>query len=281
MKLLSYQVNHLNKFGIVKDNGIIDLTGRLDLPDLKTLLESGQLSKAKEFENEPINYTLEEVSFLPVIPNPNKIFCAGVNYDEHRLEVNREKTEKPVIFFRFAETQIGHNAAILQPLESNVLDYEGEVAVIIGKRGRRISKEDAFEYIAGYACYNDGTIRDWQRHTHQWGPGKNFEATGGFGPWMVTRDEIQDNEILTLETRLNGEVMQHTTTDLMIFSIPELIHYVSSFITLQPGDVIVTGTPGGIGFKRNPQVLMKDGDVVEIEVSKIGVLRNVVKAEEK
>jgi 2-keto-4-pentenoate hydratase/2-oxohepta-3-ene-1,7-dioic acid hydratase in catechol pathway len=280
MKLLSYQVNNENKFGIVKDNGIIDLTKRVDAADLKSFLAADQLSKVKEFENEATDYTLEEVKLLPVIPNPNKIFCAGINYDNHRIEVNREKTEKPVIFFRFADSQIGHEEPILLPKESDMLDYEGEVAVIIGKPGRRIPQEKAFEYIAGYACYNDATIRDWQRHTHQWGPGKNFEATGAFGPWMVTSDEIQDNEILTLETRLNGETLQSTTTDLMIFSIPELIHYVSSFITLVPGDVIVTGTPGGVGFKRDPQVLMKDGDVVEIEVSKIGILRNQVKAEQ-
>lgn len=276
MKLVSYQVENQNKFGIVKDNGIVDLTKRVDVADLKSLLGAG-LAQALEFENEPVDYTFEEVRFLPVIPNPNKIFCAGVNYDDHRREVNRDKTEKPVIFFRLADSQIGHNEAILLPQESDVLDYEGEVAVIIGKPGRRIPKEQAFEHVAGYACYNDATIRDWQRHTHQWGPGKNFEGTGAFGPWMVTRDEIEDNEILTLETRLNGETLQHTTTDLMIFSIPELIHYVSSFITLVPGDVIVTGTPGGVGFKRNPQVLMKAGDVVEIEVSKIGTLRNQIK----
>ncbi|WP_284036533.1 fumarylacetoacetate hydrolase family protein [Neobacillus sp. 114] len=276
MKLVSYQVENQNKFGIAKDNGIVDLTKRVDAADLKSLL-AADLAQVSEFENEPVDYTFEEVTFLPVIPNPNKIFCAGVNYDDHRREVNRDKTEKPVIFFRLADSQIGHNEAILLPQESDVLDYEGEVAVIIGKPGRRIPKEQAFEHVAGYACYNDATIRDWQRHTHQWGPGKNFEGTGAFGPWLVTRDEIADNEILTLETRLNGETLQHTTTDLMIFSIPELIYYVSSFITLVPGDVIVTGTPGGVGFKRNPQVLMKAGDVVEVEVSKLGTLRNQIK----
>ncbi|MBS4212881.1 fumarylacetoacetate hydrolase family protein [Neobacillus rhizophilus] len=276
MKLVSYQVENQNKFGIAKDNGIVDLTKRVDAADLKSLL-AADLAQVSEFESEPVDYTFEEVTFLPVIPKPNKIFCAGVNYDDHRREVNRDKTEKPVIFFRLADSQIGHNEAILLPQESDVLDYEGEVAVIIGKPGRRIPKEQAYEHVAGYACYNDATIRDWQRHTHQWGPGKNFEGTGAFGPWMVTRDEIEDNEILTLETRLNGETLQHTTTDLMIFSIPELIHYVSSFITLVPGDVIVTGTPGGVGFKRNPQVLMKAGDVVEVEVSKLGTLRNQIK----
>lgn len=280
MKLLSYQVKNENKFGIVKDNGIIDLTKRVDVADLKNLIAADQLTKVKEFENEPMDYSLEEVKFLPVIPNPDKIICAGVNYDEHRLETKSERSAHPTIFFRVAQSQTGHNEPMIIPFESEKFDYECEIAVVIGKKGRRIAKEDAFDYIAGYSCYNDGSVRDWQLHTKQWGPGKNFDDTGSFGPWLVTKDDIADDEVLTLETRLNGEVLQKADTSLLLFSIRELINYVSTFTTLVPGDVIVTGTPGGIGAKRQPPIFMKENDIVEVEVSKIGILRNPIKKEQ-
>jgi 2-keto-4-pentenoate hydratase/2-oxohepta-3-ene-1,7-dioic acid hydratase in catechol pathway len=202
----------------------------------------------------------------------------GLNYEEHRVETGRDKTENPALFIRVAESQVGHDQPILMPAESTNLDYEGEIAVVIGRRGRRIKDEDAWKHIAGYACYNDGSVRDWQRHTLQWTAGKNFSRTGGFGPWMVTRDEIADGEELTLETRLNGQVMQHATTAQMIHRIPRLIGYISTFTPLEPGDVIVTGTPGGVGARRTPPVWMKPGDTVEVEVSKVGVLVNTIKA---
>jgi 2-keto-4-pentenoate hydratase/2-oxohepta-3-ene-1,7-dioic acid hydratase in catechol pathway len=213
-----------------------------------------------------------------VIPNPGKIVCVGLNYEEHRMETGRDKTENPALFIRVAESQVGHRQSILMPAESTHLDYEGEIAVVIGKSGRRIPQEKSWQHIAGYACYNDGSVRDWQRHTLQWTAGKNFSRTGGFGPWMVTRSEIADGEELTLETRLNGQVMQHATTEQMIHRIPRLINYISTFTTLEAGDVIVTGTPGGVGARRNPPVWMKPGDTVEVEVSKVGVLVNTIKA---
>jgi 2-keto-4-pentenoate hydratase/2-oxohepta-3-ene-1,7-dioic acid hydratase in catechol pathway len=166
-----------------------------------------------------------------------------------------------------------------RPAESTSFDYEGELAVIIGSGGWKIPKDKALEHVAGYSCYNDGSVRDWQRHTSQFTPGKNFRHTGPFGPWLVTTDEIPDPSTLTLTTRLNGEVMQHATTDLLIFTIPVLINYISRFTRLEPGDVIVSGTPGGVGFKRDPQVFMKPGDVVEVEISKIGILKNPIEAE--
>ena len=199
--------------------------------------------------------------------------------EEHRLETGRDKTEKPTVFMRIADSQIGHQQPILVPIESHELDYEGEIAVVIGKQGRRISAADSWSHIAGYACYNDASVRDWQRHTTQFTPGKNFVATGGFGPWLVTRDEIKDGAELPLTTRLNGQVMQQATTAMMIFSIPELIAYVSTYTVLRPGDVIVTGTPGGVGMKRKPPVWMKDGDTVEVEVGGIGILRNPIRQE--
>lgn len=282
MKLVSFEVSGNPTFGAVVNDGVIDLRIALEgrYADLRSLLEQDGLAAAQRaIVGRKPDYALADIRFLPVIPNPDKILCAGLNYDEHVQETKKQRTERPTIFMRVAASQVAHDQPILLPPESERLDYEGEIAVVIGKGGRRIREEDAHAHIAGYACYNDGSVRDWQLHTSQWGPGKNFEATGAFGPTLVTADEIGEHEVLTLETRLNGEVMQRATTDMLIFSIPTLIAYCSSFITLAPGDVIVTGTPGGVGAKRNPPVFMKHGDVVEVEVSKLGVLRNTIRAE--
>src|SRR5258708_2102227 len=195
------------------------------------------------------------------------------------MGTGRAKTETPALFIRVPECQVGHKQPMLMPAEATSRDDEGEIAVIIGKAGRRIPQEKSWQHIAGYACYNDGSVRDWQRHTLQWTAGKNFNRTGGFGPWMVTRSEIADGEELTLETRLNGQVMQHATTGQMIHRIPRLINYISTFTTLEPGDVIVTGTPGGVGARRPPPVGMKPGEPGEVEVRKIGVVVNTIKAE--
>ena len=164
----------------------------------------------------------------------------------------------------------------MRPRESTHLDFEAEIAVIIGKPGRRISQEKSWQHVAGYSCYNDGSVRDWQRHTVQWTAGKNFARTGAFGPWMVTAEEIAPDTVLTLSCRLNGQQMQHATTEMMIFKIPRLIEYISSFTTLLPGDVVVTGTPGGVGARRNPPLWMKPGDSVEVEIDKVGVLINTI-----
>jgi 2-keto-4-pentenoate hydratase/2-oxohepta-3-ene-1,7-dioic acid hydratase in catechol pathway len=282
MKLASYRTSKGAGYGVVTGNGIVDLTRRLGkkYPDLRALLAGGALAKAEKIAKaaKKPDYALGKVPFLPVIPNPGKIVCVGLNYEEHRVETGRDKTESPALFIRVAESQVGHNRPILMPKESTHLDFEGEIAVIIGKAGRRISQEKSWGHIAGYACYNDGSVRDWQRHTLQWTAGKNFSQTGGFGPWMTTRGEIKDGEELTLETRLNGQVMQHATTEMMIHRIPRLISYISTFTTLEPGDVIVTGTPGGVGARRDPPLWMKPGDKVEIEVSKVGILVNTIKA---
>ncbi|MHB9841788.1 fumarylacetoacetate hydrolase family protein [Paraburkholderia terrae] len=281
MKLISFSRNNANSFGAVTDQGVVDIGARLNLTDLGAALHQVGIDAVKDLgARSDADFALSEINaYRPVVADPDKILCAGLNYDEHVQETKRQRTERPTIFMRVAESQIGHEQAILLPPESDRLDYEGEIAVVLGKGGRRIPEDKAYEHIAGFACYNDGSIRDWQMHTSQWGPGKNFEATGAFGPTLVTSDEIGETEALTLETRLNGQVMQHATTDMLIFSIPTLIAYCSSFITLKPGDVIVTGTPGGVGAKRNPPVFMKNGDVVEVEVSKLGVLRNRIRAE--
>jgi 2-keto-4-pentenoate hydratase/2-oxohepta-3-ene-1,7-dioic acid hydratase in catechol pathway len=278
MRLASFRTAQGASYGAVTNQGIVDLGRRLGnrYSDLRTLLEKNGLEEAKKAASSSADYKESEVTWLPVIPNPGKIVCVGLNYEEHRQETGRDKTEQPALFLRLAESQVGHKQPILRPRESKNLDYEAEIAVVIGRAGRRISQMDSWNHIAGYGCYNDGSVRDWQRHTIQWTAGKNFASTGGFGPWMVTADEIPAGTPLTLSCRLNGERMQHATTEQMIFKIPKLIEYISSFTTLLPGDVIVTGTPGGVGARRNPPVWMKPGDKVEIEIDKVGVLVNTI-----
>ncbi|MGC2517933.1 MAG: fumarylacetoacetate hydrolase family protein [Burkholderiales bacterium] len=281
MKLASYRTQGGAGYGVVTDKGIVDLTRRLGskYADLRALIAAGALAEAESAaKGAAPDFQLSRITFLPVIPNPGKIICVGLNYEEHRVETGRDKTESPALFIRVAESQVGHLQPIILPPESTHLDYEGEIAVIIGKRGRRISEEKSWEHVAGYACYNDGSIRDWQRHTPQWTAGKNFDHTGGFGPWMTTRGEIGDGEELTLVTRLNGKEMQRATTEMMIHRIPRLINYISTFTTLEPADVIVTGTPGGVGARRTPPVWMKAGDTVEIEVTRCGTLVNSIAA---
>jgi len=282
MKLISFQYNGIDSYGAVQGDRVVDLRAVFGerAADLKALIAANLLGEAAgAVANAKATLPLSEVKLLPVIPNPGKIICVGLNYGEHGRETGREITEKPALFLRVADSQVAHGEDIVLPPESTRLDYEGEIAIVIGQGGRRISEADAWKHIAGYACYNDGSIRDWQMATTQWTAGKNFWRTGGFGPWLVTRDEIADDRVMTLVTRLNGQEMQRTTTDKMIHSIPAQIAHISAFTPLQPGDVIVTGTPGGVGAKRNPPVWMKAGDVVEIDVDAIGVLRNGVRAE--
>jgi 2-keto-4-pentenoate hydratase/2-oxohepta-3-ene-1,7-dioic acid hydratase in catechol pathway len=219
---------------------------------------------------------LSEVVLLPPVPHPKKILCIGINYEAHRIEMGREKPLHPVVFVRFATTLVGHEQAIVKPSESDRLDWEGELAVIIRERGRKVKAERALSIVAGYSCFDDASVRDWQRHGSQFTPGKNFDATGGFGPWMVTADEIPDPSGLELSTRVNGERVQHASTADMTFSVPELIEYISTFCTLEPGDVIATGTPSGVGDQRTPPRYLKEGDRVEVEIEKIGTLANAI-----
>jgi 2-keto-4-pentenoate hydratase/2-oxohepta-3-ene-1,7-dioic acid hydratase in catechol pathway len=282
MKLLSFEVDGSRRFGGWVEGGIVDLSRRLggQFPELLSVLQAGALPVlAAALKDAKPDVSADRVTFLPVIPNPPKIICIGINYEEHRAETGRDPTLRPPVFARFSNSQVGHLGAILLPPESEKLDYEGEIAVIIGRAGRRIAMDKVWDHIAGYAPYNDATIRDWQGHTHQWTPGKNFLHTGGFGPWMSTADEFGDDPELHLSTRLNGVELQRATSRQMIFSIAEIIAYCSTFTELEPGDVIVTGTPGGVGARRKPQLFMKHGDVVEVEISEVGVLRNVIERE--
>ncbi|WP_440534558.1 fumarylacetoacetate hydrolase family protein [Variovorax sp. YR566] len=282
MKLLSFEVGGSQRFGVWVDGGVVDFTKRLGgkFPDLLSVLQADALPEiAAALEGAVPDFAPERITFLPVIPRPPKIICIGINYEEHRSETEREPTLKPPVFGRFVNSQVGHLGVIPLPTESEKLDYEGEIAVIIGKAGRRIPSDQVWKHVAGYAPYNDASVRDWQGHTQQWTPGKNFWHTGGFGPWMSTADEFGDDPVLHLSTRLNGLEVQRATSRQMIFSIAELITYCSTFTALEPGDVIVTGTPGGVGVRRKPQLFMKHGDIVEVEITEIGVLRNVIENE--
>ncbi|MDB5798490.1 MAG: hypothetical protein JWP36_2392 [Paucimonas sp.] len=283
MKLLSYSLRGIASWGCIVDGKVIDLKAesKFRVPTLVGALRQYSLPELEELASRAKPAGCEdEIEYLPVINEASKIFCVGVNYEDHRVESDKPQTGSPPIFTRFSSSQVGHRQPLILPPESERFDYEGEIAVIIGRAGRRIAQADAWDYIAGYSCYNDGSLRDWQNHTSQWTPGKNFAGTGGFGPWMVTRGEIEDGQVLELTTRLNGKVMQNAKTDQLIFSIPSIISYISTFSPLEPGDVIVTGTPGGVGSKRTPPVFMRDGDTVEIEVSGIGILSNRVRAEQ-
>ncbi|MDT9632619.1 fumarylacetoacetate hydrolase family protein [Pseudomonas sp. JV449] len=279
MKLTSFIVQGRSSYGVVEGDQIIDLESLKPTlgSDLKQAIGQNRLNElsAARLASLP-RIPLAEVTFLPVIPNPGKVLCIGINYATHVRETGREMPTYPMIFTRFADSQTAHLQPIVRPTASHKLDFEGELAVVIGKVARHVKHAEALDYVAGYACYNDGSVRDWQKHTIQFVPGKNFPNTGGFGPWLVTGDEIGDPQDLELTTRLNGEVMQHTRTSDMIFDVRQLIEYCSTFTELAPGDVIVTGTTGGVGAFREPPVWMKPGDQVEVEIAGIGTLRNSI-----
>ncbi|UVM52805.1 fumarylacetoacetate hydrolase family protein [Pseudomonas sp. B21-015] len=279
MKLASFIVQGRSSYGVVEGDQIIDLESLKPTlgSDLKQAIGHNRLNEltAARLVSLP-RIPLADVTFLPVIPNPGKVLCIGINYATHVRETGREMPTYPMIFTRFADSQTAHLQPIVRPTASHKLDFEGELAVVIGKAARHVKHADALDYVAGYACYNDGSVRDWQKHTIQFVPGKNFPNTGGFGPWLVTGDEIGDPQDLELTTRLNGEVMQHTRTSDMIFDVRQLIEYCSTFTELAPGDVIVTGTTGGVGAFREPPVWMKPGDQVEVEIARIGTLRNSI-----
>ncbi|MBN9143320.1 MULTISPECIES: fumarylacetoacetate hydrolase family protein [unclassified Novosphingobium] len=257
-------------FGRLDGQTVYDLGGTY--AGLKAAIAADALASLADGEA----FALDAVKLLPVIPDPDKILCVGLNYATHVAETGREQKEHPAIFTRYADSLIAEGDAMVRPPESVRFDYEGEVAIIIGKKGRRIAPENAWDHIAGYAPFNDGSIRDWQRHNIQFTPGKTWPGTGGFGPALVTPDEIADLGAQRVQTRLNGELVQDQPISDMIWDIPTIIAYCSTFTDLNPGDVIATGTPGGVGDKRKPALYMKAGDVVEISVGVIGTLTNPV-----
>ncbi|NKB59144.1 MAG: 5-carboxymethyl-2-hydroxymuconate isomerase [Alphaproteobacteria bacterium] len=277
MKLVTYRDDKGESYGVATDDGVVNVGRALYYADLRAVLKEGALDEVREHaEGRAADAALDAVTLLPPIQNPDKIIMVGLNYATHVAEGGRDTPEYPMLFPRYANSQVGHGQPMIRPKASERLDFEGELAFVVGKTGRHVAKENAYDYVAGYACYNDGSVRDWQRHTGQFMPGKNFMGTGAFGPWLVTTDEIPDPEVMSLVTRLNGEEMQRATIDDLIFGVPELMAYITTFTELVPGDVVVTGTTGGVGAYRTPPVWMKEGDTVEIDISGIGVLRNPV-----
>ncbi|MET3469731.1 2-keto-4-pentenoate hydratase/2-oxohepta-3-ene-1,7-dioic acid hydratase in catechol pathway [Novosphingobium sp. 1529] len=257
--------------------------GRLDGDTVHDLGTAGSAAFLKDVADQGLaalpatgQFALADVRLLPVVPNPGKILCVGLNYATHVAETGREQKEFPAIFTRWADTLIAADEPLVRPRETERFDYEGELAVVIGKGGRRIARADAMAHVAGFSIFNDGSARDWQRHNIQFTPGKNYPATGAFGPALVLPDEVADLGSQRVQTRLNGELVQDQPISDMIWDIPFVIEYCSTFTPLAPGDVIVTGTPGGVGDKRKPPLYMKAGDVCEISIGVIGTLTNPV-----
>lgn len=281
MKFVSFLLKGSPKFGVSDGKNITDLTNKISgSKTLKELISNNGITDAKKYAKEnPGSININEIEFLPLIPNPGKIICVGLNYSDHVNEIGITLEKNPVIFLRVPQSQTAHKQIIQKPKVSNHLDYEGEMAVIMGNAGKHIEPKNALKHIVGYSCYNESTVRDWQQHTKQFTMGKNFEKTGSFGPYMVLAEEISDYKKLTIQTRLNDKVMQEASLSQLIFDIPTLISYISKAMPWQAGDVLVTGTPGGVGFKRNPPVYMKDGDKIEVEITDVGILTNTIKDE--
>jgi 2-keto-4-pentenoate hydratase/2-oxohepta-3-ene-1,7-dioic acid hydratase in catechol pathway len=277
MKLASYVAGGKECFGAVAGDGVVTLNQRLGgrYAGLRDAIAAGALAEIKKaVEGAKPDHALAEIRWLPAIPNPERILCAGINYRSHAAETGRELPKQPSMFIRLTDTLVGHEGEMIRPSVSQQFDFEGELAVVIGRGGRHIPVDRALDHVAGYTCFVDGSVRDFQKFSVT--SGKNFPGTGPLGPWIVTTDEIPDPTQLTLSTRLNGQEMQHSGTDLLIYSVPQIIAFCSDFTTLAPGDVIATGTPEGVGHRRNPPLWMKSGDVLEVEISGIGTLRSRV-----
>jgi 2-keto-4-pentenoate hydratase/2-oxohepta-3-ene-1,7-dioic acid hydratase in catechol pathway len=285
MRYLSYSVDGRTTYGAVSGSGVVDLGKRLgaEFPSLKALVAAGFPAHVASAASAPADHSLDEIAFLPPITAPAHIWCLALNYVEHHNEVQgagrvQELPKSPALFSRAVDSLVGHAQALQHPGVSEQFDFEGELVVVIGKPGHRIRQENAFEHVAGYTIMNEGSVRDWQFHTRQITPGKNFFRSGSVGPWIVPRSEIKDEDVygLRITTRLNGNVMQNDTTGAMVHKIPRFIEYASTIAPLQSGDLLATGTPSGVGFSRVPPIFMKAGDVCEITIDRIGVLRNHV-----
>ncbi|RRD21698.1 fumarylacetoacetate hydrolase family protein [Brucella pituitosa] len=275
MRLISFETDGRPSYGLVRNTLIHEATAafRATYPDLRSALAAG---KVRAIETEPNGIDLSAVKLLSPVPNPDKIICIGLNYANHIKETGRDKPKYPSIFTRYPSSVLGSGVPLLKPVCSDEFDYEGELAVIIGKEGRNIPASAAKDYILGYSCFNDGSIRDFQRHTTQFWSGKSFDDSGSMGPWIVTTDELPNPEEQHLRTILNGQEVQTTPISDLAFSIGEIIEYVSKVTRLLPGDIIATGTPGGVGRFRTPPLYMFEGDRIEVEISGIGTLSNPI-----
>jgi 2-keto-4-pentenoate hydratase/2-oxohepta-3-ene-1,7-dioic acid hydratase in catechol pathway len=279
VRLITYRRGGEEGYGVVSGDGVVacgPLVGDR-APTLRSALEQGILDRLPQLTaGRPADFSLGELELLPPIPEPRKILCIGVNYAAHRDEARMDEQAHPPVFTRFADSQVGHDQPVHRPRVSDRLDYEGELAAVIGRPTRDAAEADALQAVAGYSCFNDFSVRDWQRHSTQWIPGKNFTGVGSFGPFLVTADEVGDPSLLTLETRVNGEVRQQAPVKDMIFDVPKLVSYVSTFTQLYPGDVIATGTPSGVAAYLSPPAWLKPGDVVEVDIPRVGLLRNPI-----
>jgi acylpyruvate hydrolase len=284
MRLVTFDKDGAPTVGVRVGDDIVDLSvAAPDQPqDLLGLLQAGSGAfdaalKAAEAAPASARQPYEGLTFHPLMRNAPKMFCLGLNYADHAAEGGHNVPVFPTLFMRGGTSLVGHNQPIVRPRLSETLDYECELAAFIGKRVKNMPEEDALDAVAGYACFNDGSVREYQRMTPQWTAGKNFDNTGGFGPDFVSADELPPGAVgLNIQTRLNGQVMQNANTEIMIFPVAKTIALVSELITLEPGDVLIMGTPSGVGHARTPPVWMKDGDVCEVEIEKIGILRNPI-----
>ena len=280
MKLISFMVGRRSSYGVYRKDGIVDAGVRLPhYPDLAAALTD--ISALEALADQAADRDIAAVEMLPPIPHSNRIICIGLNYKTHIAETGNDAPAYPILFPRYPDSLVADGAPIIRPKLSERFDFEGELAVVIGKPGRHISAERALDHVAGYACFNDGSVRDYQRHTSQFLPGKNFDRSGSFGPWLVTPDEVGDVSALQLTTRLNGQVVQQTGIDDLLFGVEALISYVSQIWKVRPGDVIATGTTGGVGAARKPPLWMKPGDRVEVEIDRLGTLSNLVEDEKR
>ena len=277
MQLVSFEHDGQLSYGLADGDRVREASAafRKRFRDLRAVIAAGAEQELADDAGGAV-YSAPELRFVPTIPNPDKILCVGVNYRPHIEEMGRQVPDYPVVFVRFPASLAGHNEPILRPCASEQFDFEGELAIVIGKLARHVNRDNALDYVAGYSCFMDGSIRDWQRHTPQFTPGKNFHHSGAMGPCIVTTDEIPDPSVLQLTTFVNGEVMQRGRVADLVFDIPALIEYCSTFSELLPGDIIATGTPGGVGAARTPPVWLQPGDTVEVEIPGVGRLRSPV-----
>jgi len=282
MKLATIRDGGSTTWGLVQSDGVqlAPPAVRERYPALRDVLAAGAVSAIPSLLASGPFRDPASLRFAPVIPDAARIICVGVNYLEHIHEMGRERPDYPTLFTRFPDSLVGHGEPIVRPRISAQYDYEGELAIVIGKSARYVRAADALEHVAGYTCFLDGSVRDWQRHTSQFIPGKNFPATGSCGPWVVTAEEIPDPARLVLQTRVNGEVLQQAPVSDLCFDVRHIVEYCSSFCVLNPGDIIATGTPSGVGFARKPPRWLTPGDIVEVDITGIGVLRNQVTGED-
>lgn len=286
MKYASFSINGKESYGIVVKDGIVDLGQRFGdrYADLQALVAADFPADVAAAANEPADHALDAITFLPPIARPMHIWCLALNYAEHHNEVQsagrvQELPKQPALFARAADSLTGHGQPLFHPGVSEQFDFEGELVVVIGKPGYRVKAENAFDHVAAYTIMNEGSVRDWQFHTRQITPGKNFYRSGSIGPWLVPAREIEDVNALRIVTTLNGQTMQDESVNAMVHKIPRFIEYVSTIAPLVPGDILATGTPSGVGFSRQPPVFMKAGDICEITIDRIGTLSNQVAAE--